>query len=121
MSEPLETATRAELFRLGQAWGSFSVGEIEQGVHCVLPVDIILDPRHPERSGTKENEIFRPLLENYFDKIRIHDFDPFAEGECTIDCVGDAFMGAIEKFAKDNNVDIECDSHIEAFERHLKK
>jgi hypothetical protein len=115
----LETATRAELFRLGQAHGSFSLGAIDQGVDLLLGGVILSDPRHPERVGTCPNVIFESLVENYFDKIEMPNL--LTEFDFAPDSYGDVYMGAIEKFAKDQGVDIECDAHIEAFERHLKK
>jgi len=99
----LTTVTREEIFRLGQAHGSFSLGAIDQGIHIVLPTTNL------ERTES-ENDIFVPLFNDYFDRIHnIEAIDP--------DDIGEVYMGAIEKFALDNHLDIGITCHIEDFEK----
>jgi hypothetical protein len=114
----LETATRAELFRLGMAYGLFASGDIDAGVHTVLPGTIIAGP-DASKIGTVENALFEPLVENYFNRIVLP--DEFTEYDYQPDSYGDMFMGAIEKWAVDSQVELDVKTHIEAFERHLKK
>ena len=92
--------TVKEIFRLGFAYGSFSAGEIDQGIHIVLPVT--------DESGAKENDIFEPLCEEYFNKI-----------PKDVELVGLVYMGAIAAFVVDNQLDLtsEVGTYIELYRR----
>jgi len=103
MSEDfLMSITRTEIFRLGQAHGSFSLGSLDQGVDIVLPVT--------NGNGIRENEIFRPLFNDYLNRIQ-EELPPVICNE--------VYMGAIEKFARDRGLDIGNTYHIEVFERNI--
>ncbi len=83
-----------ELFALGIAYGSFSEDAIDQGIHMVLPAT-------DETSGA-ENEIFKTLFTDYFDKIpgsALFEATPNAR-------IGEAYMGAIQAFIRDEQLDL---------------
>ena len=95
--------SKDEIFKLGFAYGSFSLGEIDQGIHIILPCT--------DKGGVVENEAFSPLFAGYFDKIP-SDFDT--------DRIGEVYMGAVEAFVTDNHLGLniqENDSPIRSFER----
>lgn len=50
--------TPVEQYALGMAAGSFSVGEIDQGIHCVLPVTDMA-------TGERTNEVFSSLCHQF--------------------------------------------------------
>jgi len=79
--------THQNIYDLGRAWGSFSVGEIDQGVHIVLPVIDV-------GTGQEENAVFEPLCK-MLDKI-----PRTWKGN-------EAFMGAVEQFALDQGLEVE--------------
>ena len=62
MNKPAKLTT-TELFDLGVAYGSFSVGDIDQGIHMVLPMC--------EVGGTEvvKNAIFGCLVDHHFYNI----------------------------------------------------
>ena len=93
--------TVQEIFRLGFAYGSFSVGEIDQGIHIILPV--------VDEDDVWENDVFTSLFSDYIDKIPKHH----------IDVVGQVYMGAIAAFAIDNQLDLlpEGVPFVEAYKR----
>ncbi len=73
-----------ELFNLGVAWGSFCTGDIDQGIHLILPVRDV-------ESGLMENMVFEDLC------------DGFIETECK---VGTDYLNTIVVWATLNGVDI---------------
>ena len=81
--------TNKEYFRLGVAYGSFSVSEIDQGVHTVLPVRDV-------DTGERENDVFEELVNIDFLKIPRWIDDP-----------GVHYMKAIASWAKRHNIDLE--------------
>lgn len=84
--------TVQDMFQLGFAYGSFSVNEIDQGIHIVLPGTDV---------NTKQdvNMIFKLLFTKYFDKI-----PPDLK---TID-TGFDYMNTIQDFLKnDTTIDHE--------------
>jgi len=58
--------SQQELFDLGVAYGSFSVGEIDQGIHCILPVRDV-------ETGAEMNDVFTSLME----RINMIKYDPY--------------------------------------------
>ena len=91
--------TSRVVFKLGFAYGSFSVGAIDQGIHVVLPtIDELGDP---------ENAAFEILFTEYFDKI---------PGDLAPESINAVYMGAIAAFAKAMHLDFERDEVIAAFE-----
>jgi len=76
--------TTKETFDLGAAWGSFCTGEIDQGIHLILPV---VD----SDSGLPSNECFEALC------------DAFVETECE---TGIDYLNTIVIWATLNGVDI---------------
>lgn len=91
--------TGEEIFALGNAYGSFSVGQIDQGIHLVLPCT--------HEDGILENEIFETLFTEYFDKIP-DDLPP--------EKVGEIYFGAIAAFCKDNHLDLFDTTFSTSFE-----
>ncbi len=75
-----------DVFLLGQARGMFSVGEIDAGVHMVLPVKDM-------DTGQEENDVFLTLFTSHFD--RLADYKP--EEVTAYDC-GQAYMRAIDEW-----------------------
>lgn len=90
---------------MGFAYGSFSVSEIDQGIHIILPVT--------DEAGKQENDIFTSLFEEYIDNIPklVH-----------LENIDQVFMGAIAAFAVDNQLDLitEGASLIEAYKRAIR-
>lgn len=82
--------TTVELFNLGAAYGSFCTGDIDQGIHLVLPV-VDTD------TGEPENDVFEGLFD-LFNKI-----DPAVEDYSSI---GRLYMDAIISWTTANNIDI---------------
>ncbi len=78
--------TPQEVFDLGNAFGSFSVGEIDQGIHIVLPVTDI-------ETGEKSNECFASLFEDYIDNIN-------ASSTSAVD--GDPYLQAIRLWLREH-------------------
>lgn len=76
--------TKEEIFKLGATFGSFSAGEIDQGIHIVLP--------DTDEDGVVENAVFEPLFTEYFDRIP-DDISP--------EKVNKAYMGAVAIFAEE--------------------
>ena len=76
--------TNREYFRLGKAYGSFSVDEIDQGVHIVLP------------TTDGDNEVFEELVNIDFLKIPRWLVDP-----------GVHYMEAIAAWAKRHDINLE--------------
>ena len=76
-----------ELFNLGVAYGSFSLGDIDQGVHMILPVTDVA-------SGEPSNQVFEDLVFN-FGLI-----DPDDEN------VGTEYLNTIIRWAKHYGIDI---------------
>ena len=92
--------TRSSFFKLGFACGSFSVGEIDQGIHIVLP------------TTNGENSEFELLFRDYFGLI-----PPCDEvSDDAKDSYGLLYIGAVAAFCRDWNFDIDFLYHIEAFE-----
>lgn len=77
--------TDEETFKLGIAYGSFSVGEIDQGLHIVLPCTDTV-------TSVEANVVFKPLFTKYFDRIP-DDIPP--------EKVNAAYMGAVMIFAEE--------------------
>jgi len=73
------------LIDIGNAYGSFSIGEIDQGIHLLLPVT--------NSEGEPENAIFTDLFEDYF-----HHLPHF---ENWIPAYNEAYMGALMKWLKE--------------------
>lgn len=88
--EPKLTTTEA--VNLGIAIGSFSTGEIDQGIHAILPATVM-------DTGQKVNQVFRPLFDDYFNSIDA--VDQPEEGH-----LGMNYIKAIEDWARHNNIDI---------------
>ncbi len=82
--------TTKEMFDLGAAYGSFSVGEIDQGIHLVLPVT-------DSATGVPSNEVFRDLS-GMFEQI-----DPAVEDWSSI---GELYMDAIVRWTKQHGIEI---------------
>ncbi len=82
--------TSKELFNLGVAYGSFSVGEINQGIHVVLPGKEI-------GTGTRVNQVFE-LLCGAFDMIDL------GQEDCSN--TGTQYMNCIITWAEVNGIDI---------------
>jgi hypothetical protein len=76
----------ADAFKLGNAYGSFSSGQFTEAIHITLPTHNTDDPTK------KRNEVFVELHAMY-DKV---------QAPTNIE----AYLGAIQKFAKRHNVDI---------------
>jgi len=91
--------TPIEQYRLGQAAGSFSVGEIDQGIHCILPVTDL-------ETGDEECMIFQDLID-MIDMIK----KP---------CTNDAYLGAVQKFGRDMNIDGMPTDFIDAYEESIR-
>ena len=93
--------TVKEIFRLGFAYGSFSVGEIDQGIHLVLPVS--------DADGVRENDVFATLFEKYFDRIP----------EDTTEDVCEVYMGAVGAYLADYQLDLlsKGSSFIKVYKR----
>ncbi len=96
-----EQLTTTELFDLGVAYGSFSVGEIDQGIHLVLPVCDV------GSTEVTKNQVFTDLVDHDFynidypegwtsDKPYPHDWSE----------LGELYCNAITAWAKRNNIDI---------------
>lgn len=91
-----------DIFTLGKAYGSFSVSEINQAVHLLLPVK--------DSAGVEWNTHFKPLI-NDFHKIFKAQHERVAlirEGYTFKDdwSASTACMGAIEHFLRDNEVEV---------------
>ncbi len=89
-----------EVFSLGFACGSFSVGEIDQGIHAVLPAT--------DENKVLENGIFEVLFSKYFDLIP-DDLAPEKAGE--------VYMGAVQAFAKEHQLEVTHEHFIATFEK----
>ncbi len=94
--------TKKEVFKLGSAYGSFSVGEIDQGIHIVLPSTVV-------ETGASENSVFKSLFNEYFGEIPSNLPDPPDVG------LGSVYMGAIQAFSRDNNLGLVTDHFIERY------
>src|SRR3972149_5340527 len=81
--------TDKEIYRLGLAAASFSCNEIDQGIHCVLPVT--------NADGTPENWVFEDLFSHFFGRIPPSTELPSGTfgGVVLPDDVGLIYMGAI--------------------------
>ena len=90
--------TQSSLFKMGWACGSFSVGQIDQGIHILLPTW--------DKDGEYYAE-FSPLFKDYFDKLT---------GIPAAEAVGSLYIGAVQTFCRDQDIDIGSDHFIEAFE-----
>lgn len=88
-----------DIFNLGSAYGSFMTGEIDQGVHIVLPATSPL--------GVEENMIFKPLLDLF---AKIDASPPWSEvtNDIDYDRRSELYMGACEVFATS-----DCDLTID--------
>ncbi len=75
-----------DVFLLGKAYGSFTVGEIDQGVHIVLPVK-------DTTTGQEENDVFLSLFTEHFDRISDYKPSDISAGE-----LGMAYMRAIDEW-----------------------
>lgn len=93
--------TQDEIFKLGFAYGSFSLDDFDQGVRIILP-----GTNHVNE--VEENKVFEPLFTKYLDKIS-------AERvlyNCTRGGVKRLYLNAVIKFIKDLELPIE----VEEFE-----
>jgi len=88
-----------KIFDLGFAYGSFSVSQIDQGLHIVLPCTT--------EAGVLENAIFKTLFTEYFDLI---------PADLEREKAGDAYMGAIQAFVKEEQLGLVGEHFITAFE-----
>jgi hypothetical protein len=84
--------TPAQLFLLGNAYGSFSYGDIDQGIDILLP------------TTDGYNEVFKDLCEGYFIPIK--------------DAPHTAYMGAIEKWCLDNDIKIDHQHYLHIFAKY---
>ncbi len=82
--------TTEELFNLGAAYGSFSVGEIDQGIHLVLPVT-------DSETGEPSNEVFTDLVSM---------FDLIDQSSLDWSSIGEQYMDAIVRWTKHYDVKI---------------
>lgn len=100
MPLPSITLTPNEMFALGNAYGSFSVGEIDQGIHALIAVK-------DQLTGERKNEIFQDLLEEYFFEVY---YPPGYKGtkpfQWPEDEVGDKYMQAIRHWAAHHNLNL---------------
>ncbi len=101
MSTEKVTLTTTELFDLGVAYGSFSVDEIDQGIHLVLPVCDV------GSTEVTKNQVFSDLIDHDFYHIdypegwtddKPHPYD-YSE-------LGVLYMNAIIAWAKRHDLDI---------------
>ncbi len=94
------TLTTQELFDLGAAYGSFSVGDIDQGIHLVLPVT-------DSKTGEWSNRIFQDLVDQDFYAIDYppgYDHaEPFQHDDNELP---ELYMDAIVRWAKRWNIEI---------------
>jgi hypothetical protein len=97
MMRRLNMLTQQNIYDLGRAWGSFSMNEVDQGIHIVLPTT--------DAGGTQHNEAFAPLIDMFDDLL-------------ALDAKAEAYMGAIERFAIDRGVGVEP-LWIEAYKEAL--
>ncbi len=81
--------TNKDWFLLGMANGLFSGGAIDAGIHMVLP--------SVGEDGSEHNEVFRPLVENYFRPLVK---EPPSQN-------GIAYMGAIELWLQDQELALD--------------
>lgn len=88
-----------EVYKLGLAAGSFSVGQIDQGVHCVLPVT-------DEKTGKEENTVFEPLCEMFLS------LKPGSDGL--------AYIGACQKFGRSMGIKNMPEHCIDEYESSTK-
>ncbi len=84
--------TQTEVFALGNAYGSFSVGDLDQGIHCVLPVK-------DSDTGKKSNEVFQSLFDEHIDKLNEGPGD------------GDRYLEAIRTWTHEHNIDVGLGSY----------
>jgi hypothetical protein len=112
--------TQEDVYNLGVAAGSFSLGDIDQGIHIVLPT-------YDDKK--KYNVVFTPLFENYFDKIpnefghKVLTAMKKVLGDMDLEvssCFGLVYMGAIQAFCRDNDININSTCWIELFEAVVK-
>jgi len=111
--------TREDVYNLGIAAGSFSLGNVIEGIHIVLPGH--------DNEGKTYNDCFKPLFKDYFDKIP-NEFgrEVFAAmkkvlGDIELDnCIGFVYMGAIQAFCADNRIKIGSYYWVELFQAVVK-
>jgi hypothetical protein len=106
----MQILKQSDVFLLGFAYGSFSVGEVDQGIHILIPSTI---HEIPQNEGRKENDVFTTLFEKYFDKLN-----------SLTGHVGEVYMGAIDAWLKDNDMDMVVHTnkdHIKTFEAAICK
>ena len=84
------TFTSHDIFELGKAWLSFRMGEIDQGIHILLPCTRLED-------GVSENDVFKPLFARYFSRIPKDAQEP-----------GDKYAEAILRFLRRNGIEVEA-------------
>ncbi len=84
------TLTTQELFDLGAAYGSFSAGEIDQGIHLVLPVT-------DSKTGEPSNEVFTNLVSMF---VQID------QSSLDWSSIGEHYMDAIVRWAKRWDIEI---------------
>ena len=77
--------TTTELFNLGVAYGSFSLGDIDQGVHCILPGT-------DHTTGEETNLVFYDICDSF---LQIKDEEK-----------NTAYLNAIITWANKHNIDI---------------
>jgi len=94
----------ANIFKLGQAHGSFACGNIDQGVDIVLPTTNL---EHTESYNT----IFEPLFKGYFDLLNGADGNKYD--------LGLLYMGAVEAWCQDNGIVIESVAWIKTYEDYI--
>ena len=94
--------TITEVFALGMAYGAFSYGDIDAGIHEVLPV------RDPE-TDKWDNIVFQGLIDHDFynidypegwDKEEPYHYDLSSED------LGQLYMDAIDAWAKRHSIEI---------------
>ncbi len=78
--------TNEEVFNLGVAYGSFSVGDVDQGIHMILPMT-------DYKTHEKINWVFKGLFDDYIEPI-------------PRDAQGESYMKAIAKWSKDNSIEL---------------
>ena len=95
---PKPYVTEQDMFNLGVAQGSFSVNQIDQGIHAVLPVRDV-------DTGEWSNILFAELVDEYFYVI---DYPPGYTEEYPKqydpDTLGMRYIEAIQEWCKDNDI-----------------
>ena len=85
-----------ELFDLGAAYGSFSIGEIDQGIHLVLPVT-------DSETNEPSNQVFKDLADSFLL------IDPMTD----YSVIGIEYMNAIVRWCHQNSIEIGREELIE--------